>query len=110
MLYRFTARREAFPDVCADNGGANPGFQWKWLPLLITTADTYEVDAEKAQLEIHGVGKKSQSQCFKQIYAVSGVPAVTGDAIEHVSSMSAGRRRNKRRRTQVSTRVRWKRH
>jgi hypothetical protein len=23
-LYRFTARREAFPEVCADNGGANP--------------------------------------------------------------------------------------
>ena len=51
-LYRFTARREAFPEVCADNGGKNPGYQWKWLPLLITTADTYEVDAEKSQLPI----------------------------------------------------------
>jgi len=84
MLYRFTNRREAFPDVCADNGGANPGFQYKWLPLLITTADTYETDAEKALLPIHGVGKKSQSTCFKQLYAVSGVASVTGDAIEHV--------------------------
>ena len=89
MLYRFTARREAFPDVCADNGGANPGFQYKWLPLLITTADTYEMDSEKAQLEVHGVGKKSQSTCFKQLYAVSKVPAVTGDAIEHVGRVQA---------------------
>ena len=27
MLYRFTARHEPFPDVCAENGGANPGYQ-----------------------------------------------------------------------------------
>ena len=66
MLYRFTARHEAFPDVCADNGCV--GYQWKWLPLMITTANTHEVDAEKAQLEIHGVGKRSQSTCFKQLY------------------------------------------
>ena len=82
MLYRFTAQRETFPDVCA-------GYQWKWLPLLITTADTYEVDAEKAQLEIHGVGKRSQSTCFKQLYAVSGVARATGDAIEHVGRAQA---------------------
>ena len=55
MLLRFTARSETFPDVCDDNGGANAGFQHKWLPLLITTADTYEVDADTAQLHIHGV-------------------------------------------------------
>ena len=89
MLYRFTARREAFPEVCADNSGGNPGYQYKWLPLLITTADTYEVDALKAHLPIHGVGKKSQSTCFKQLYAVSGVPCVTGDAIEHVGRAQA---------------------
>jgi len=89
MLYRFTARREAFPDVCADNGGANPGFMYKWLPLLITTADTYELDAENARLDIHGVGKKSQCTCFKQLYAVSGVASVTGDAIEHVGRAQA---------------------
>ena len=88
-LYRFTARHEAFPDVCADNGGANPGYKYKWLPLLIATANTYEVDADKAQLEIHGVGKKSQSTCFKQLYAVSGVASVTGDAIEHVGRAQA---------------------
>ena len=89
MLYRFTHRREAFPDICADNGGANPGFEYKWLPLLITTADTYEVDAEKALLEMHGVGKKSQSTCFKQLYAAAGVAGVTGDAIEHVGRAQA---------------------
>jgi len=89
QLYRFTARHESFPDVCADNGGANPGYQWKWLPLLITTADTYEMDAEKARLEIHGVGKRSQSTCFKQLYAVSGVASCTGDAIEHVGRAQA---------------------
>ena len=89
MLYRFTGRHEAFPDVCADNGGANPGFQYKWLPLLITTADTYEVDAEKAQLTIRGVGKKSQNACFKQLYAVSGVASVTGDAVEHAGRAQA---------------------
>ena len=55
MLFRFTARSETFPDVCDDNGGANAGFQHKWLQLLITTADTYEVDADTAQLHIHGV-------------------------------------------------------
>ena len=77
-LYRFTAQRETFPEVCADNGGANPGYQWKWLPLLISTSDTYEVDAEKAQLEIHGVGRRSQSTCFKQLYAVSGLRARNG--------------------------------
>ena len=66
-----------------------PGFQWKWLPLLITAADSYEVDAENARLEIHGVGKKSQSTCFKQLYAVSGVASVTGDAIEHVGRAQA---------------------
>jgi hypothetical protein len=89
MLYRFTARHETFPDVCADNGGGNPGYQYKWLPLIITTADTYEVDAENARLDIHGVGKKSQSTCFKQLYAVSSIPCVTGDAIEHVGRAQA---------------------
>ena len=89
MLYRFTARHETFPEVCADNGGSNPGYQWKWLPLLISTSDTYEVDAEKAQLKTHGVGKRSQSTCFKQLYAVSGVARATGDAIEHVGRAQA---------------------
>ena len=87
ILYRFTARHEAFPDVCADNGCI--GYQWKWLPLLISTADTFEVDAEKAQLEFHGVGKRSQNACFKQLYAVSGVARATGDAIEHVGRAQA---------------------
>ena len=89
LLYRFTKRREAFPDVCSDNGGANPGHQYKWLPLLITTADTYEADAKNALLPIHGVGKKSQSTCFKQLYAIAGIPSVTGDAIEHVGRAQA---------------------
>ena len=75
--------------MCSDNGGANPGHQYKWLPLLITTADTYEADAKNALLPIHGVGKKSQSTCFKQLYAIAGIPSVTGDAIEHVGRAQA---------------------
>ena len=66
-LYRFTARREAFPSVLADNDGANPGYQYKWRSVFINTDSTYKMDAKKGLLELRGVSDGTGASDPKKI-------------------------------------------
>ena len=87
MLYRYVARRESFPDVCAKEPTTGcVGFQYKWLPLFITTAHNQhtDLDPSSGQLSIRGLSDDYQNICFHKLYTAAGIPRVSGDAVTHV--------------------------
>lgn len=88
MLYRFTlGRNEAFPDVCAiEPTSGCVGFEYKWLPLFISTQYNhhYDLDPASGQLKIRGVTDENQNQCFHNLYTAACIPRVTGDSVTHV--------------------------
>jgi hypothetical protein len=84
LLYRFCARGERFPNVCDCSGR-----EYKWLPLMINTESTFQLDATKALLPIRGVCARTQNACFNQLYAAAGVEMYSGDAVTHAGRAAA---------------------
>ena len=80
-LYRIAHRRETFPDVMSDNDGRSSGYQYKWLPLTISTERSYSMDAEKALLSYRPVQERMQNDNFNFMYHAAGLQMVAGDAV-----------------------------
>ena len=87
MLYRFCNLGEPFPQCLADNGGVNPGFQYKWLPLFRLAPSegnrAFDLDAGKALLPVREVGEKPQNACWNVLFAAAGVERYKGDSLTH---------------------------
>jgi len=84
LLYRFCVRGERFPSVCDCNGR-----EYKWLPLIINTEMTFELDTDRALLPVRGVCPRTQNACFNQLFAAAGVEMYSGDPVTHAGRAAA---------------------